>query len=43
MKKAEIYDHMLKELTEGMQSDISVKAGFMGEIASVYPIKGQFF
>ncbi|XP_041986889.1 phosphotriesterase-related protein [Aricia agestis] len=34
-----LYNHMLKELTEGCIDNPSVKAGFMGEIASVWPIK----
>ncbi|XP_068618555.1 phosphotriesterase-related protein [Battus philenor] len=37
--KEELYNHMLKELTEGCVDYPSVKAGFMGEIASVWPLK----
>ncbi|GBP08753.1 Phosphotriesterase-related protein [Eumeta japonica] len=36
----EIYNHMVKELTVGCDGDHSVKAGFMGEIASVWPLRG---
>lgn len=38
----QMYEHMLKELTEGCVGDNSIKAGFMGEIASVWPLKGKF-
>lgn len=38
----ELYNHMVKELTEGCIDYPSVKAGFIGEIASVWPIKGIF-
>lgn len=37
----DIYNHMLKELHEGFDVDKTVKAGFMGEIASVWPIHGN--
>ncbi|KAG6460646.1 hypothetical protein O3G_MSEX012117 [Manduca sexta] len=35
----QMYNHMLQELTEGCVDDITVKAGFMGEVASVWPIR----
>lgn len=37
----EIYDLMLKEVTEGCVDCPDVKAGFLGEIASVWPLKGR--
>ncbi|CAH4032902.1 unnamed protein product [Pieris brassicae] len=39
LKIEDLYNHMLKELTEGCVDYPSVKAGVMGEIASVWPIK----
>lgn len=39
----DIYGHMLKELNEGFDADKTVKAGFMGEIASVWPLHGTQF
>jgi len=41
LKKEDIYTHMLNELVIGFESDPTVKAGFMGEIASVRPIHGN--
>ncbi|CAH2090791.1 unnamed protein product [Euphydryas editha] len=38
-KKEDLYNHMLTELTEGCEGYPSVKAGFIGEIASVWPIR----
>ncbi|CAH2090795.1 unnamed protein product [Euphydryas editha] len=35
----DLYNHMLTELTEGCEGYPSVKAGFIGEIASVWPIR----
>ncbi|XP_049874287.1 phosphotriesterase-related protein [Pectinophora gossypiella] len=35
----QMYNHMLKELTEGCVDNKEIKAGFMGEIASVWPLK----
>ncbi|XP_038223492.1 phosphotriesterase-related protein [Zerene cesonia] len=35
----DMYNHMLKEFTEGCVDYPTVKAGFLGEIASVWPIK----
>lgn len=35
----QMYDHMLTELTTGFLEEPSVKAGFMGEIASVWPLR----
>ncbi|KAI5637486.1 phosphotriesterase family domain-containing protein [Phthorimaea operculella] len=35
----QMYEHMRKELTEGCVENGQIKAGFMGEIASVWPIK----
>lgn len=43
MKKEDIYEHMMNELTVGYNVDKSIKAGFMGEIASVWPIHGIHF
>ncbi|KPJ10129.1 Phosphotriesterase-related protein [Papilio machaon] len=37
--KEDIYNHMLTELTEGCVDYPTVRAGFMGEIASVWPLK----
>lgn len=37
--KEELYKHMKTELLEGCIDHPSVRAGFMGEIASVWPIK----
>ncbi|CAG4946587.1 unnamed protein product [Parnassius apollo] len=37
--KEELYNHMLKELTEGCVDYPTVKAGVVGEIASVWPLK----
>lgn len=37
----DIYSHMLAELTEGCVDCAGVRAGFMGEIASVWPLKGE--
>lgn len=37
--KEDMYNHMLKELTEGCIGNGDVKAGFMGEIASVWPLR----
>ncbi|XP_026487245.2 phosphotriesterase-related protein [Vanessa tameamea] len=37
--KENLYDHMLKELTEGYEDYHTVKAGFIGEIASVWPLR----
>lgn len=39
----ELYDHMVKELTVGCVDNPGIKAGFMGEIASVWPIRGKNF
>lgn len=39
----DIYNHMLRELTEGCIDCVDVKAGFMGEIASVWPLKGEIY
>lgn len=39
--KEGIYNHMLTELQDGCIDYSSIKAGFMGEIASVWPIKGM--
>jgi phosphotriesterase-related protein len=38
----DMYNHMITELTEGCVGDSSIKAGFMGEIASVWPLRGNF-
>ncbi|CAH2090788.1 unnamed protein product [Euphydryas editha] len=38
-KKEDLYNHMLTELTEGCEGYRFVKAGFIGEIASVWPIR----
>ncbi|XP_026327945.1 phosphotriesterase-related protein isoform X2 [Hyposmocoma kahamanoa] len=35
----QMYEHMLKELTKGCAGDVNIKAGFMGEIASVWPLR----
>ncbi|XP_028174628.1 phosphotriesterase-related protein [Ostrinia furnacalis] len=35
----ELYNHMLNELTAGCVEKPDVKAGFMGEIASVWPLR----
>ncbi|XP_050351754.1 phosphotriesterase-related protein [Nymphalis io] len=37
--KEDLYDHMLKELTVGCEDYPTVKAGFIGEIASVWPLR----
>ncbi|XP_046968538.1 phosphotriesterase-related protein [Vanessa cardui] len=37
--KENLYDHMLKELTEGCEDYPAVQAGFIGEIASVWPLR----
>lgn len=37
----DLYNHMLKELVQGCVDMPTVKAGFVGEIASVWPIKGN--
>ncbi|CAH2039285.1 unnamed protein product, partial [Iphiclides podalirius] len=37
--REDLYNHMLKELSVGCLDYPSVKAGFMGEIASVWPLK----
>ncbi|CAH2090787.1 unnamed protein product [Euphydryas editha] len=37
--KEDLYNHMLTELTEGCEDYQSVKTGFIGEIASVWPIR----
>ncbi|XP_039755949.1 phosphotriesterase-related protein [Pararge aegeria] len=37
--KEDLYNHMLEELTRGCVDYPSVKAGFMGEIASVWPLR----
>lgn len=34
----DMYKHMLKELTEGYDG---LRAGFIGEVASVWPIRGK--
>lgn len=39
----DLYNHMLQELTEGCVDYPSVRAGFMGEIASVWPLRGSYF
>ncbi|KAH9636749.1 hypothetical protein HF086_005072 [Spodoptera exigua] len=36
----DVYNHMLQELTKGCVNYEQVKAGFMGEIASVWPLRG---
>lgn len=36
----DMYNHMLKELTEGCVEAPEIKAGFMGEIGSVWPLRG---
>ncbi|XP_073974327.1 phosphotriesterase-related protein [Rhodnius prolixus] len=36
--KEQIYNTMLKDLTNGCVEDISVKAGFIGEVGSCWPI-----
>lgn len=38
--KEQIYNTMLKDLTNGCVEDISVKAGFIGEVGSCWPIHG---
>ncbi|KAF9408951.1 hypothetical protein HW555_011527 [Spodoptera exigua] len=35
----DVYNHMLQELTKGCVNYEQVKAGFMGEIASVWPLR----
>ncbi|XP_075979126.1 phosphotriesterase-related protein [Anticarsia gemmatalis] len=35
----DIYNHMLKEVTEGCVEGPGIKAGFLGEIASVWPLR----
>ncbi|KAJ8715907.1 hypothetical protein PYW08_013192 [Mythimna loreyi] len=35
----DVYNHMLQELTEGCVNHPDIKAGFMGEIASVWPLR----
>lgn len=37
----DVYNHMLEELTKGCVKHPEIKAGFMGEIASVWPIRGK--
>lgn len=37
----ELYNHMLQELTVGCVEEPEIKAGFMGEIASVWPLRGK--
>lgn len=37
----DVYNHMLQELTKGCVNFEGVKAGFMGEIASVWPLRGK--
>ncbi|XP_060802496.1 phosphotriesterase-related protein [Amyelois transitella] len=39
IKEEEMYDRMLKDFTEGFEEDSSVKAGFLGEIASAWPLR----
>lgn len=36
----DLYKHMRTELTIGCDECLFVKAGFMGELASVWPIRG---
>ncbi|XP_021189345.3 phosphotriesterase-related protein [Helicoverpa armigera] len=35
----DIYNHMMEELTVGCRDEPSIRAGFMGEIASVWPLR----
>ncbi|CAB3221524.1 unnamed protein product [Arctia plantaginis] len=35
----DMYNHMLKELTEGCVDAPGIKAGFMGEIGSIWPLR----
>lgn len=39
-KVEDMYNHMIQELTNGCVGYPEVKSGFMGEIASVWPIRG---
>lgn len=39
LQKEEMYNHMLDELTKGCNENSTIKAGFIGEIASVWPLR----
>lgn len=41
LTKEQMYDYMLNELTVGCSADNEVKAGFIGEVGSVWPIHGN--
>lgn len=36
------YNHMMQELTDGFSEAPGTKAGFMGEIGSVWPLRGEY-
>lgn len=38
----QIMNIMIKEMTEGCAESMDVKAGFIGEIGSAWPIVGKF-
>lgn len=41
LSKEEMYDVILKEMTIGCEESPDVKAGFIGEIGSTWPITGM--
>jgi predicted metal-dependent phosphotriesterase family hydrolase len=42
ISKEEMYNLMYKELEEGCVECLDVKAGFIGEIGSTWPIEGMY-
>lgn len=42
LSKEEMYDVILKEMTIGCEESPDVKAGFIGEIGSTWPITGIY-
>jgi len=42
MTKEEMYNFMCKELEEGCEESPDIKAGFIGEVGSTWPIEGMY-
>jgi len=42
MTKEEMYNFMCKELEEGCEEYPDIKAGFIGEVGSTWPIEGLY-